>query len=169
MKPDVKKILIATAATGAVIAIGRYVVNQIRLAQKWDYEVTGFEVKSFNPVSFAFKFAIINKSSIKTEIKDIDITVFTDNKVLLGKINKRGPIIIDPDGKSPMDVLITIDPKNLQKNLIAILQTVGKKMDIPMDFVGQAKVFTGFFWLKVPIMFSTSGKQLMELYRETYK
>lgn len=164
----VNKILLITGATLAGAAIARYVYRNVLLANQWDFNVIGFRINRLVPTAEGVvTIDFINKSNFSAKIKDIDILAFT-NKVKLGSIIEAKEITIAPNGKSPVTFTITFDPKSLISGWRTIAANALTLKDIPMDFVGNFKIKTMFGWTKVPVKYSTSGKELKSLYDEYY-
>lgn len=157
-------------ASGALF----YVYKNIILAKEWDYRVEGFDVLSMKintkdpKASGDLKLVFINKSSIKADLKDINIQVFS-NGTRLGAIDEPGPLIIKGNGESPVKFGISFDAKALVKDWDKLLGTFLNTKDIPLDFVGTFRLRTLLgMYIKVPIKYSTTGKDMYKLYQQYY-
>lgn len=166
---------VAFLALGAVAAglAGHYVVSNYRKATDFDFEFKGLiptqaDLFSTNPkISGRATMGILNRSDIKAEIKDIDIQVFSQG-VRLGAI--RQPAIINIPAKSTFNLTVEVsaDPKSMADNWRTLLSTYIATKNIPMDFVGRLKVRTILGFITIPIRYSTSGKDLYDLYKKYY-
>jgi LEA14-like dessication related protein len=112
-------------------------------------------------------FTIINKSAFTATIKDIDITVFSQDKPL-SKIYQAGPYQVVADGQTKIFVTIDVKAEEVFKNWRMLLGQVIQTKDIALDFVGTMKLKTPFGWVKLPIKFSNTGRELYKLYKEYY-
>lgn len=158
------QILLTASGILLVVAVGRWAVRQMRLLKEWDFSVTGLVPVSLSPLSVSFNFNFINKSGIKTEIRNIVIDVYTDSDIKLGRIEKAGPLTIVADGISPLAVTITAD-KAVTAKAKDILKIAARNFDLPMHFVGRCQLKSGAGWVDLPIRHSTTGKKLYDLYR----
>lgn len=166
---NTKKILLWGGAGLATATLLRYIYKNVMLAAKWDYSVDDFKMVEFVPrLKGNFYFTILNKSSLSATIKDIDIKVFNQNKQL-SSIYQTGPYSVAADGKTKIFVTIDVKPDDVIKNWRTLVSQVITKKDIDLDFVGTMKLKTPFGWIKVPIRYSDTGKNLYKLYKEYYK
>lgn len=166
---------IAFLALGAVAAglAGHFVVSNYRKATDFDFDFKGFiptqaDLFSANPkIAGRATMGILNKSDIKAEIKDIDIQVFSQG-ARLGSISQPGLVVIPAKGTFNLTVEVSADPKSIADNWRTLLSTYIASKNIPMDFVGKLKVKTLLGFVKIPIRYSTSGKDLYDLYKKYY-
>lgn len=166
---NTKKILLWGGAGLATATLARYIYKNVMLAAKWDYEVDDFKMVEFTPrLKGNFHFTITNKSALTATIKDIDLKVFSDGKQL-SSIYQVGPYQVAADGKTKIFVTIDVKPDDIFKNWRTLLAQVIAKKDIDLDFVGTMKLKTPLGWIKVPIKYSDTGKNLYLLYKEYYK
>jgi len=162
------KILLITGATLAGAAIARYVYRNILLANEWDFNVTGFRINRLIPqAEGVVTIEFINKSNFTATIKDIDLTVLSQD-VKVGSITESKETTIVPNGKSPLSFTINFDPKSLISGWRTLAANALTLKDFPLDFVGNFKIKTIFGFTKVPVRYSTSGKELKSLYDEYY-
>jgi len=170
-----KKSTIILLTGGAVVAglMGRYVYRNIVLAKDYDFKFNGFiptgiRLTGDDPkISGKASLQFINKSDIKAVIKDINIQVFSKN-VRLGAIEKPEVVSIAPKGFTTFNFDISFNPKSVVDNWRILTSTIINDKNIPMDFVGQLKVDTAFGFIKIPIKYSTTGKDLYALYQQYY-
>ena len=97
---DAKKVLLISGASLFAVALGRYVYRNVLLANKWDFNYKGFEINQLYPspiITAIIEFK--NVSDLTVTIKDIDISVFTDD-VQIGKVYQPEEITIAPNGSS---------------------------------------------------------------------
>lgn len=166
---------VAMLAAGAVVAglAGHFVVSNIRKASDFDFEFKGFvptqaDLFSANPrISGRATMGILNKSDINAEIKDIDIQVFSQG-ARLGSIRQPALIGIPAKGTFNLTVEVSADPKSIADNWRTLLSTYISTKNIPMDFVGRLRVKTIVGFVTIPVRYSTSGKDLYDLYKKYY-
>ena len=108
-----------------------------------------------------------NVSDLTVTIKDIDISVFTDD-VQIGKVFQPDEITITPNGSTIVKFKLEFNAKNAIKGWSTLISEALKKKDLPMDFVGTFKTKTLFGWVNVPVKYSTTGKNLYQLYQTYY-
>lgn len=165
---DSKKILLYSGTTLLGAALARYVYQNAVLAKQWDYEIAGYRVLSIAPtIKVELFFVLKNASAFKATIKDIDISIFSMGKKLTN-IVQAGPYEIQADGNTKISVKIEVLPKTLAENWEVFLTEFAKTKDLPLDFVGKMKLKTFYGWATIPIRFSTTGKSMYQLYKETY-
>jgi hypothetical protein len=163
------KILLYSGLGLAGATILRYVYKNGVLATKWDYSIDEFKLISVVPkIRTNMYFTIINKSAFKATIKDIDITVLTEEKPV-SKIIQAGPYEIAADGKTKIYVSIDVKPEDISSNWRMIVAQIIKNNDIALDYVGTMKVKTPLGWVKIPIMFSNTGREMYDYYKKYYK
>jgi LEA14-like dessication related protein len=162
-----KTLLVAGAGLGGA-ALLRYLYKNIMLAAQWNYSVDDFKLVQVTPrLKANMYFTIFNKSALSAIVKDIDIRVFSEGKEL-SKIYQTGPYTVMPDGKTKIFVTIDVKPEAVFNNWRVLLSQIVAKSDISLDFVGNMKLKTPFGWVKIPIKFSNTGKNLYLLYKEYY-
>jgi hypothetical protein len=165
---NLKKALLVGGAGLAGATLLRYLYKNVMLAQKWDYTVDDFRLVQVTPrLKANWHFSIINKSAFSAIVKDIDIRVFSEG-VELSKIYQAGPYTVEADGKTKIFVTIDIKPEAVFNNWRVLLSQIIAKSDINLDFVGNMKIKTPVGWIKIPIKFSNTGKNLYLLYKEYY-
>jgi hypothetical protein len=163
-----QKILLYSGLGLAGATLLRYVYKNVMLASKWDYSVDDFKLTEVTPkIKGNMYFTIINKSAFTATIKDIDITVFSQDKPL-SKIYQAGPYQVVADGQTKIFVTIDVKAEEVFKNWRMLLGQVIQTKDIALDFVGTMKLKTPFGWVKLPIKFSNTGRELYKLYKEYY-
>lgn len=164
-----QKILLIGGIGLGTATLLRYLYKNVQLAGKWDYSVDDFKMIEFTPrLKGNFHFTLINKSAFTAQIKDIDLKVFTEDKQL-SSIYQAGPYTIAPDGKTKIFVTIDVKPSDVFNNWRTIVAQLVAKSDVKLDFVGTMKLKTPFGWMKIPIRYSDTGKNLYLLYKEYYK
>ena len=165
---NVRKALLIGGAGLAGATLLRYLYKNVMLAQKWDFFVDDFKLVQVTPrLKANWHFSIVNKSAFSAVIKDIDIKVFSQDKEL-SKIYQEGPYTIQADGKTKIFVTIDVKPEAVFSNWRTLLSQVVAKGDIELDFIGNMKLKTPVGWMKIPIRFSDTGKNLYKLYKEYY-
>ena len=165
---NIRKVLLVGGAGLAGATLLRYLYKNVTLAQKWDYSVDDFKLVQVTPrLKANWHFSIINKSAFSAIVKDIDIKVFSEG-VELSQIYQTGPYTIQADGKTKIFVTIDIKPEAVFNNWRVLLGQVISKGDIELDFIGNMKLKTPVGWMKIPIRFSNTGKNLYKLYKEYY-
>ena len=165
---NAKKVLLISGASLFAVALGRYVSRNVLLANKWDFNYKGFEINQIYPspiVTAIIEFK--NVSDLTVTIKDIDISVFTDD-VQIGKVYQPEEITIAPNGSSTVKFKLEFNAKNAIKGWSTLITEGIKKKDLPMDFVGTFRTKTLFGYVSVPVKYSTTGKNLYKLYQTYY-
>lgn len=154
---------------GALVGAGllRYAYKNYVLATEWDYEVSGLQVKKLLPPEISFTFILINKSTISAKLKSMDIRVFSSG-VEIAKIYQPEVIEVAGNGKTAITVNVKLVDENIKKDFLKIAGVALQSKDIPLDFVGNMRLLTPFGWAKIPVKYSTTGKELYELYQTYY-
>jgi len=161
--------LIGGVAITAIL--GRIVYKNLYLAGQWDFRMGTFALKTLKPLTITQTIDFINKSNIKVKVKDIQITALT-NGVKIGEINAPEEQEIEGKGFSPFTITYVLNP-NLgdQKVKDALTKSVASYLntkDIPVDFIGRVKVKTLFGYTEIPIRYSSTGKNLYQIWYEYY-
>lgn len=162
-----KKLLIIGGVT-IIAAIGlRTLYKNIYLAGQWDFNMGTFNLEGTKPLTISQTIELINKSNLKVEIRNINIGLFT-NGSRIGTIKEPAPQVISGNGISKFKVNYVLNPSlNDQKTSQAISKAVASYLqtkDIPIDFVGYMEAKTPFGWSQVPIRYSSTGKNLYNLW-----
>jgi len=165
---NAKKVLLISGASLFAVALGRYVYRNILLANKWDFFYKRFEINQVYPspivtVTIEFK----NVSDLTVTIKDIDISVFTED-VQIGKVFQPEQVVIAPNGSTEVKFKLEFSAGNAIKGWSTLIANAIKNKDLPMDFVGTFKTKTLFGFLSVPVRYSTTGKNLYQLWKTYY-
>jgi hypothetical protein len=165
---NTKKVLLYSGVGLAGATLLRYLYKNVMLAQQWDYSVDDFKLISVTPrLKGNMHFTIINKSAFKANVKDIDLKVFTQGKEL-SKIYQKGIYTVQPDGITKIFITIDVRPEDVFNNWRTIAAQLIAKQDIELDFIGNMKLQTPVGWVKIPIRFSNTGKELYSLYKQYY-
>ncbi len=166
MNNTTKFLVVAGGSIGA-FAILNYVYRTISLAQKMELEYEGFIVRTITPeLSGVVSLNIRNKSDLTLTIKNVDIKLFA-GKVEVGSLIQPKELSIKPNDKSLIRLDIRVNYKSLIDGFGQIKKVIKSVNDLPIDIIGVADVKSIFGWVKMPLKYSTSGKDLKELY-DTY-
>jgi LEA14-like dessication related protein len=162
-----KKLLIIGGAT-IIAAVGlRTLYKNIYLAGQWDFNMGTFNLEGTKPFTISQTIEFINKSNLKIDIRNVNLGVFT-NGARIGTIKEPAEQIISGKGISKFKVNYVLNPSlNNQKTTEAISKAVASYLqtkDIPIDFVGYMEVKTPFGFTQVPIRWSSTGKNLYNLW-----
>jgi hypothetical protein len=87
----------------------------------------------------------------------------------MGSVLQTKPTSIKPDGQSIIKGIVRIEAVNIIDNVRQLFSTIKTTSDIPVDLVGNLEIKSIFGWIKVPVTYSTTGKNLKDLYDEYYK
>ena len=165
---NAKKVLLVTGTSLFAVALGRYVYRNILLANKWDFFYKGFEINQVYPSPIVTAIIEVkNVSDLTVTIKDIDISVFTED-VQIGKVFQQEEINIAPNGATIVKFKLEFSAGNAIKGWSTLIANALKKKDLPMDFIGTFKTKTLFGFVSVPVRYSTSGKNLYQLWKTYY-
>jgi len=171
MNKAVKYGIIATASTGLIL-LSRYMYKQIQEAKNWDFLMGksyfgSIKLVNNKPVlKGSVEINFINKSDFKATIKDMDIQVFSKD-IRIGSIQKPQVITILPKNSTLLVFDLTLDTNEIVDKWNVLLGTALTSKNIPLDFVGQFKVKMPWGFMKVPVKYSTTGKDLKKMY-DTY-
>jgi LEA14-like dessication related protein len=162
-----KRNLYIGGAVVAVAVLGRILYKNIYLAGKWDFNIGRFKIDKFKPLTVTQTIEFINKSNFKVIVKDINIEVLTQG-VKIGSIVKNEEQTIAGKGVSPFQVTYVVDAslkdKKTSQAIRELASAILAKEDLPLDFAGTVKIKTFLGWSKVPIIYSSTGKTLYQMY-----
>jgi len=161
-----KVLLIVGGGLGA-FAIFRYVYKTISLAEKMELKYEGFIIKNITPqLSGVVSLNIVNKSDLTLTLKNIDIKLFAGTAEI-GSLVQSKELDILPNGKSLLRLNININYESVFEGFGQIKDIIKSKNDLPIDIIGVADVKSILGWVKIPLKYSTTGKDLKALY-DTY-
>lgn len=163
------KVLIFTGITAGLAVLAAHVHAQGKKLSDFDYKLRSASIidQTSEYLEVEVMMDIVNPTSIETKIKDIDVTIFIAD-IKAGSIVIPEEKLVPANGSFLLRFKGKIYKKNLEKNILTVLSTLLAKRDLPVDFVGNIKVYTGFFWVSKKIKVGTTGKDLVELYQEYY-
>lgn len=162
-----KRNLYIGGAVVAVAVLGRILYKNIYLAGQWDFNIGTFKIDKWKPLTVTQTIEFINKSNLKVTIKDLNLEVLTQG-VKIGSIVKNEEQTIAGKGISPFQVTYVVDAnlkdKKASQAIRELASAILAKEDLPLDFAGTVKIKTFLGWTKVPIMYSSTGKTLYQMY-----
>lgn len=162
------KFLLAVGGGLGAFAIFRYVYKTISLAQRMELQYEGFIIKTITPeLSGVVTMNILNKSDLTLTIKNVDIKLFAGTAEV-GSLVQPRELSILPNGKSLIRLNINVNYQSVIDGFGQIKNAIKSTNDLPIDIIGNADVKSIFGWVKMPLKYSTSGKDLKALYDQYY-
>ena len=153
----------------ASYALLNYAYKNVMLVSKLDYSIVNVQITKLLPTIEGFASIVIkNKSQIGIDVRKVDLKLFLDN-VEMGSVLQTKPTSIKPDGQSIIKGIVKIEAVNIVDNAKQLFSTIKMTSDIPVDLVGNLEIKSIFGWVKIPVTYSTTGKNLKALYDEYYK
>jgi LEA14-like dessication related protein len=153
----------------ASYALLNYAYKNVMLVSKLDYSIVNAQITKLLPTIEGFASIVItNKSQIGVDVRNVDLKLFLDN-VEVGSVLQTKPTSIKPDGKSIIKGFIRVEAKNIVDNAKQLFTTIKTTSDVPVDLVGNLEIKSLLGWVKIPVTYSTTGKNLKALYDEYYK
>lgn len=153
----------------ASYALLNYAYKNVILVGKLDYSIVNVQITKLLPTIEGFASIVIkNKSQIGVDVRNVDLKLFLDN-VEMGSVLQTKPTSIKPDGQSIIKGYVRIEAKNIVDNAKQLFSTIKTTSDIPVDLVGNLEIKSILGWVKIPVKYSTTGKDLKALYDEYYK
>jgi LEA14-like dessication related protein len=153
----------------ASYALLNYAYKNVMLVSKLDYSIVNVQITKLLPTIEGFASIVIkNKSQIGIDVRKVDLKLFLDN-VEMGSVLQTKPTSIKPDGQSIIKGIVKIEAVNIVDNAKQLFSTIKMTSDIPVDLVGNLEIKSIFGWVKIPVTYSTTGKNLKDLYDEYYK
>jgi LEA14-like dessication related protein len=161
------KILLAIGGGIGAFAIFRYVYKTVSLAQSMELQYEGFIIKTITPqLSGVVSLNIVNKSDLTLTLKNVDIKLFAGTAEV-GSLVQSKELDILPNGKSLIRLNININYDSVIEGFGQIKNIIKTTNDLPIDIIGVADIKSIFGWVKIPLKYSTTGKDLKALY-DTY-
>jgi LEA14-like dessication related protein len=161
---NTSKVLLAIGSGLGAFALGRYVYKTIFLASLWDFEVISIRHTSILPrLDGILEFAIINKSNVRLEMRNLDLKVITSG-IQIGQISQDSNLSIAANGRTTISIKIGVEYKALIKALGATYRSVKSFSDFPVDIDGTIDVKGVFGYITLPIRYTTSGQELYDEY-----
>ena len=153
----------------ASYALLNYAYKNVILVGKLDYSIVNVQITKLLPTIEGFASIVIkNKSQIGVDVRNVDLKLFLDN-VEMGSVLQTKPTSIKPYGQSIIIGYVRIEAKNIVDNAKQLFSTIKTTSDIPVDLVGNLEIKSILGWVKIPVKYSTTGKDLKALYDEYYK
>jgi len=166
MKPA-SKILLAIGGGIGAFALSRYVYKTIILANQWDFEFVSITPTGVYPsLDGELVMKIINVSNVRLDMRNINFEVYSAG-VKIGQIVNPKEINIAPNKNSFINVKLKVEYKNLLKALGSSYQAIKTLKDVPIDIRGTLELKGFLGWATLPITYSTSGKELKQMYDES--
>lgn len=155
------------ASSGVVLCA--YLYSQFTIAKKFSYSIVGITVKSvsLSQIQFLAGFTITNKSDFSAHVTSVNLKAYLGS-VMIATITNNMDIIIPAHGIGNVQTVITVLPKQLGRNGITLLKMLKNINNIDLDLVGNIEVKTLFSPIKVPVKYSTTGKDLAQLYDDNF-
>jgi len=153
----------------ASYALLNYAYKNVILIGKLDYKIVNVQITNLLPTIEGFASIVMtNKSQIGVDVRNVDLKLFLDN-VEIGSVLQTKPTSIKPDGQSIIKGIVRIEAKNIVDNAKQLFSTIKMTSDMPVDLVGNLEIKSILGWVKIPVTYSTTGKNLKALYDEYYK
>jgi LEA14-like dessication related protein len=153
----------------ASYALLNYAYKNVILVGKLDYKIVNVQITKLLPTIEGFASIVItNKSQIAVDVRNVDLKLFLDN-VEMGSVLQTKTTSIKPDGKSIIKGIIRIEAVNIVENAKQLFSTIKATSDVPVDLVGNLEIKSLLGWVKIPVTYSTTGKNLKELYDKYYE
>jgi LEA14-like dessication related protein len=153
----------------ASYALLNYAYKNVMLVGKLDYSIANAQITKLLPTIEGFASIVItNKSQIGVDVRKVDLKLFLDG-VEMGSVLQTKPTVIKPDSKSIIKGFIRVEAENIIGNAKQLFTTIKTTSDIPVDLVGNLEIKSLLGWVKIPVTYSTTGKNLKTLYDEYYK
>lgn len=153
----------------ASYALINYAYKNVILVGKLDYKIVNVQITKLLPTIEGFASIVItNKSQIGVDVRNVDLKLFLDN-VEVGSVLQNKPTSIKPDSQSIIKGFIKIEATNIVNNAKQLFSTIKTTSDVPVDLIGNLQIKSLFGWVRIPVTYSTTGKNLKALYDEYYK
>lgn len=159
--------LVLLGAAGLVGGV--YLYEQVNIAKKFTYRIIGFSVGNVNAdnIQLLVGFELNNASSFSVKVSEVLIYGYLQG-VYAGNITNNSEIIIPANGVGNIQLTITLINKQLLTNIASIVGSLGNLSTYDIDLIGYFKVKTFLFPIKIPIRYSTTGKNLVNLYTQAF-
>lgn len=159
--------LILLGLAGAVG--GFYLYEQFNIAKNFTYRIIGFSVGSVDAehINILVGFELNNASNFSVNVSQVFLNGYLQG-VYAGYIQNNFNIIIPANGVGNIQLTITLLNKQLLSNIASVIGGLGNLANYDIDIIGYAKLKTFLFPIKIPIKYSTTGKDLTNLYREAF-
>lgn len=162
-----KKLYVIGSATIVAAILLRMLYKNLYLANQWDFNMGTFNIKSLKPLIITQTIDFINKSNFKLTVKNIKLGVFS-NDIKIGQIDRANEQTIGSKGISKFTLEYALSPsfgnQAVKEAITKVASTYLETKDLPVDFVGNLEVKTTFGFVRVPVRYSSSGKNLYKLY-----
>jgi LEA14-like dessication related protein len=155
VKPNFFK---AIAAGVVLFRVFKYIGNQKRLLEQWDYKIKAFKLSGFDgfELKFTLSLELDNRSGASLSAGMFDFDVFVDG-IRIGRAISNDFVDIQPYSTSAVNFDLRVRPKDLKQ--------AGKKLlDIVMNAPGvKIKIVGGFSMETLPGVY----KQVPVNYEDT--
>ncbi|MGH2642306.1 MAG: hypothetical protein ACRDE2_00030 [Chitinophagaceae bacterium] len=163
-----KKLALLLFGIGAFTG-GAYLYQQLNIAKNFAYRVVGFAVQSVSvqTISIVVGFELQNKSNFSVNLTSIYLKGYLQG-VLAATISNNFDIRIPSNGVGNIQLNVDLLNQNILTNALSIASHLGDMSNYDIDLVGYAYLKTFLFPVKIPIKYSTTGKDLSILYKENF-
>ena len=153
----------------AGIAGGIYLYDQLALAKKITYKLTGTSVQkiSATQVQILVGFTVSNETDLSVHLTSVNLQAYISN-VLSGYITNTLDIIVPSHSTAPVQVILTILPQNITSNIINSIEQYSSTKNLDLDLVGTITAKTALLPVKIPVKYSTNAKDLTALYKQNF-
>jgi LEA14-like dessication related protein len=159
-----KKFIKIGLGLGALALGGYYIYGQAMLANKVDWEVTSYKLRSIalEGARIDLKLQIKNKGKFKITIKRMKINIYSEGNFLATLYAGEG-IIVLPNSTSETTIQILLNPKVALQSIGSTITTMDegwKNINITLD--GNATILSGVVPFFIPIKYTFKLSELVE-------
>ncbi len=159
VKPNFFK---ALAAGVIVWRVFKYIGNQKRLLETWDYNIQSLRLMGFQAGTLKFKltFDVINNSGATIRAGLFDFDVFLDG-IRVGRAINNDFVDVQPYSTTPVNFNLRITPKELKTGGQKVMDSINKIGDIKVRLLGRFSTETlpGIYKV-VPVDFTDTARNL---------
>lgn len=161
-----KKVLVVSGIVGGIAILGyslyRYIYNQTKLLQDFEYEVDGIKFTTFSLNLVKGNISIIFKSKADVEfVVEKYLLDFYLNDKKIGYLEDDRPFVIPARGSSRISSDFTINPQLIFKNISDIIKYSTTQSDASFKVDGYVKLKSSFVKLTVKIDYETTMKEII--------
>ena len=159
VKPNFFK---ALAAGVIVWRVFKYIGNQKRLLETWDYNIESLRLMGFQAGTLKFKltFDVINNSGATIRAGLFDFDVFLDG-IRVGRAINNDFVDVQPYSTTPVNFDLRVTPKELKTGGQKVMESINKIGDIKVRLLGRFSTETlPDVYKVVPVDFTDTARNL---------
>jgi LEA14-like dessication related protein len=141
----------------------RYFMTQAQKLEDFTWKIANVKIIKFNltELTLTVTFLFTSKAELEAKINRLYLDLYLDGKNV-GYISDEKGFIIPANGTSSVPLNISVNPKDVLKNILGFTLGAVKNKDVRLAFKGFANIKSGFISTTLPIEYDMSVKEYLK-------